>query len=117
MPRNHVHPYIAGGLIPRMPEARPPLDVIPMSTPWCLCQSYHTGCRLETNFKYGYCCQIYVPFSDEDRRTSRDHPQSRPFVYQQLVFEASCRWVLHNEAVMLRRMFKRRSSNDVTGVT
>ena len=53
-----------------------------------------------------YCCQTYVPFRDEDRRTSRDHPQSRPSVYQQLIFEASSRWVLHKEAAMLRRMFE-----------
>ena len=85
-------------------------DAVPMSIPKCLRPSAILGVDGRAASNTDYCCQTYVPFSDEDRHTSQDHPQSRPFIHQQLVFEASSRWVLHKEAVMLRRMFESESS-------
>ena len=63
----------------------------------------YTGCRWETNFKNGYCCQTYVPFSDDDRQTSRDLPNPGPSSIISTAFEASSRWVLHTETVNSRR--------------
>ena len=104
MPRNHVHPSDARGASTT--------DAVPMFIPKCLHPTAILGVDGRPASDTDYCYQAYVPFSDEDRRTSRDHPQCRPFVHQQLVSETSSRWVLK----LLRRMFQSRSSNDVTGV-
>ena len=76
-------------------------DAVPMSIPKYFRPSAILGVDARPASDTDYCCQTYVPFSDEDRRTSRDHPQSRPFVHQQLVSEASSRWVLHRRRHVL----------------
>ena len=53
-------------------------DAVPMSIPRCLRPSALLVVNGKPTSNTDYCCQIYVPFSDEDRRTSRDHPNPDP---------------------------------------